>query len=85
LREDWKMSDMDKEIARLDRLAQRKARERKKLQERKTRSQQKVSDMKMRSINKKISKSQRDRLKKEGYTLSKDGYTHKSRPPIYFR
>ena len=79
------MSDMDKEIARLNKLAQRKTRERKKLQERKTRSQQKVSDMKMRSVNKQVSKNQRARLKREGYTLSKDGYTHKSRPPIYFR
>ena len=79
------MTDVDKEIARLDRLAQRKTRERKKLQERKTRSQQKVSDMKMRSVNKQVSKNQRARLKREGYTLSKDGYTHKSRPPIYFR
>ena len=77
------MDSMDKEIAKLDRLAEKKNREDKKLRERKTRNQQKASDMVMRSINKKISKSQRARLKKEGYTLSKDGYTHKSRPPIY--
>ena len=77
------MDSMDKEIAKLDRLAEKKKREDKKLRERKTRNQQKASDMVMRSINKKILKSQRARLKKEGYTLSKDGYTHKSRPPIY--
>ena len=75
------MSDMDKEIARLARLAQRKTRERKKLREREKRAYAKVTDKKVRAAGKASGMQTRAELKREGFTLTKHGYEHKSRLP----
>jgi hypothetical protein len=75
------MSDMDKEIARLDRLAQKKTRERKKLREREKRAYAKVTDKKVRAAGKASGMQTRAELKREGYTLTKHGYERKSMLP----
>ena len=77
------MDSMDKEIARLDRLAEKKKREDKKLRERDKRNYEKVLDKKVRAAGKATGMSMRARLKREGFKRTKEGYTHKSRLPIY--
>ena len=81
------MTDIDKEIARLDRLAgtdrivERKARERKKVRERDRRNYVKVTDKKARSAGKTAGMETRADLKRKGWTLTKPGYERKALLP----
>ena len=65
-----------------DKMKREKAeRERKKLREREKRAYEKVTDKKVRSAGKASGMQTRAELKKEGFTLTKHGYEHKSRLP----